>query len=116
MARETGLEPATSTVTGWHSNQLSYSPAPYLYQPLTSLCIAVNSYIKYTLFRKMQAFFSKKMKKNEKNTIGCPEFSEKLLKSCENRRNFSEKIFSHLDIFGGKWYIQNGFTTYMEDK
>ena len=27
MARETGLEPATSTVTGWHSNQLSYSPA-----------------------------------------------------------------------------------------
>ena len=27
MARETGLEPATSTVTGWYSNQLSYSPA-----------------------------------------------------------------------------------------
>ena len=27
MARETGLEPATSTVTGWHSNQLSYAPA-----------------------------------------------------------------------------------------
>ena len=27
VARETGLEPATSTVTGWHSNQLSYSPA-----------------------------------------------------------------------------------------
>ena len=27
MARETGLEPATSTVTGWHSDQLSYSPA-----------------------------------------------------------------------------------------
>ena len=30
MARETGLEPATSTVTGWYSNQLSYSPAYYL--------------------------------------------------------------------------------------
>ena len=29
MARETGLEPATSTVTGWYSNQLSYSPAFY---------------------------------------------------------------------------------------
>ena len=29
MARETGLEPATSTVTGWHSNQLSYSPASF---------------------------------------------------------------------------------------
>ena len=27
MARETGIEPATSTVTGWYSNQLSYSPA-----------------------------------------------------------------------------------------
>ena len=27
MARETGLEPATPTVTGWYSNQLSYSPA-----------------------------------------------------------------------------------------
>lgn len=27
MARETGIEPATSTVTGWHSNQLSYAPA-----------------------------------------------------------------------------------------
>jgi hypothetical protein len=30
MARETGLEPATSTVTGWYSNQLSYSPTFYL--------------------------------------------------------------------------------------
>ena len=27
MARETGLEPATSTVTGWCTNQLCYSPA-----------------------------------------------------------------------------------------
>ena len=25
MAEATGLEPATSTVTGWHSNQLSYA-------------------------------------------------------------------------------------------
>ena len=29
MAEATGLEPATSTVTGWYSNQLSYSPAFY---------------------------------------------------------------------------------------
>ena len=31
VAGETGLEPATSTVTGWHSNQLSYSPAQCSY-------------------------------------------------------------------------------------
>ena len=27
MAGMAGLEPVTSTVTGWHSNQLSYIPA-----------------------------------------------------------------------------------------
>ena len=27
VAEATGLEPATSTVTGWHSNQLSYASA-----------------------------------------------------------------------------------------
>ena len=27
MAEATGIEPATSTVTGWHSNQLSYASA-----------------------------------------------------------------------------------------
>ena len=26
VARKTGIEPATSTVTGWYSNQLSYFP------------------------------------------------------------------------------------------
>ena len=32
-ARLTGLEPATSTVTGWHSYQLSYSPIKPLREP-----------------------------------------------------------------------------------
>ena len=38
MARETGIEPATSTVTGWYSNQLSYSPAQL------KLTISVSQY------------------------------------------------------------------------
>jgi len=35
MAGLTGLEPATSSVTGWHSNQLSYNPSALL-QEITS--------------------------------------------------------------------------------
>ena len=67
MARETGLEPATSTVTGWHSNPLSYSPAQlFIVAVLTCEVFAVNSYIKYTIFRKMQAYFPKKSKKKSK--------------------------------------------------
>ena len=30
LAGLTGLEPATSSVTGWHSNRLSYNPLCFL--------------------------------------------------------------------------------------
>ena len=39
MARETGLEPATSTVTGWCTNQLCYSPAFHI----ELRCVKYNS-------------------------------------------------------------------------
>ena len=40
MAEATGLEPATSTVTGWHSNQLSYASAS-LMMPLMYAIISI---------------------------------------------------------------------------
>ena len=56
MARATGFEPATSTVTGWHSNQLSYAPANCLHE------------LYYTPSgRKMQTRSSKKSEKNAPN-------------------------------------------------
>lgn len=46
MAGAAGLEPVTSTVTGWHSNQLSYAPAPnqqfYRVYNLSRLCCFAN--------------------------------------------------------------------------
>ena len=56
MARETGIEPATSTVTGWYSNQLSYSPATETYQ----FCFAVH--IIYTAFFENSRRILKKIK------------------------------------------------------
>ena len=55
MARETGLEPATSTVTGWYSNQLSYSPTFYL---------AVQNVIQNALFASLKTSYNLKKHKN----------------------------------------------------
>ena len=62
MARETGLEPATSTVTGWHSNQLSYSPASYQPGCFRNLATLVASmHIRYYVFLILQILKAKKM-------------------------------------------------------
>ena len=52
MAEATGLEPATSTVTGWHSNQLSYASA-FLAMPLMYVMISIFQ----AEFRKKLQFF-----------------------------------------------------------
>ena len=57
MARETGLEPATSTVTGWHSNQLSYSPAPLKRASADAEYPGFDRDIRYTVCGKIQAGF-----------------------------------------------------------
>ena len=58
MARETGLEPATSTVTGWHSNQLSYSPAPFAIAN-TRVCL-LKIPLKRVFFKRGGGYFFKK--------------------------------------------------------
>ena len=46
MAGLTGLEPATSSVTGWHSNRLSYNPAIFGALRSTELLLAVDGFLK----------------------------------------------------------------------
>jgi hypothetical protein len=55
---------------------------------LTNEVFAVNSYIKYTHFRKMQADFSKKSKKNQKRRG-----------KCEKKTDFRLTIRLFRDIF-----------------
>ena len=64
MARETGLEPATPTVTGWYSNQLSYSPALRCLIAFAILLAFQLALYKILVFL---FFASSEMKKNEKN-------------------------------------------------
>ena len=58
MAREKGIEPATSTVTGWHSNQLSYSPAPFAIANIRVCFIKIP--LKRVFFKRGGGYFFKK--------------------------------------------------------
>ena len=95
MARETGLEPATSTVTGWHSNQLSYSPASSgsisvaaVLNPLLS-----EQYLRYFYFKILQVFKQKKVKFFLKN------FCKRLYKTVLAAKNWFIAGFSGLALF-----------------
>ena len=65
MARETGLEPATSTVTGWHSDQLSYSPAYTLLRTRSFHCFILIGLAMYKIYPPANTFSSVFLKKIE---------------------------------------------------
>ena len=52
MAGATGLEPATSGVTGRRSNQLSYAPGPRALVPEQGLLVPSAKGVKYTTRRR----------------------------------------------------------------
>lgn len=60
MARVTGLEPATSGVTGQHSNQLSYTRAFFLHQFILGTSGRVRG--SHVYVKKDYAFFKKIIK------------------------------------------------------
>ena len=65
VARETGLEPATSTVTGWHSDQLSYSPAYTLLRTRSFHCFILIGLAMYKIYPPANTFSSVFLKKIE---------------------------------------------------
>ena len=60
MARVTGLEPATSAVTGQHSNQLSYTRAPFFLG--RALCLVKSCPVRQAVFTLSNAFYANKFK------------------------------------------------------
>ncbi len=80
LAGATGLEPATSTVTGWHSNQLSYAPAT-LIMPLKIHEFFGNTSRESKKSRKMTSLVRKisEMEKYSRN--------ERILKTAESSGN-----------------------------
>ena len=68
MARETGLEPAASGVTGRRSNQLSYSPAAHPHQRRVT-CENCGLRQGGELVKGNPAFFSPTMRRIEKNAF-----------------------------------------------
>ena len=99
MARETGLEPATSTVTGWYSNQLSYSPA---------FAALVTTFFKISPFYR---FSNRIQQKIADFQVFCP--NRRLLPVGRGRAvsgiYFPLIIGMRLVLPGLPWYVKNSF-------
>jgi hypothetical protein len=73
MAGLTGLEPATSSVTGWHSNRLSYNPnkAPDELRGGSETRICYISNCLYFVNEKRDAIFDDVLQNDAILAFGC---------------------------------------------